>query len=1104
MKKTATRSPRPTQQWQSGLLSLILLSAPALATDTGVDTLVEADDANEVSTQAKKPGYHTTNFRFRPSLSLTETYDDNIFATDTGETSDWISVLSPQLRVDSTWPEHSLKFNAGAEIGRYKEYDAENYQDYWVNLEGRYNATDTIELFGGLGMASDHEGRDSPEAEIAGQSPTTYSTLSAHAGVKTVFDALTLRTGATFERVDFDNVPAATGLLINDDRDRDLFGLGARLSYALTEQDQVFLQALYDRRDYDLGEDIAGFDRDSDGYRAAVGFISKFGGGNKAEAYVGVLEQNYEDDRFDTVRKPDFGGKLTLRPTPATKITANLQRALNETTLTGSPGYFSTSLAGKIEYRVTPRFIPYASVAYEVADYLQSARDDDSLSAEAGLKYFLTRNTYLVTGVRHYARDSNDADRVSGSNDFTKNTLFLTFATQGYPLFEPYISKYRTEGEIDVGVLSLSDDALFFGRYNGLGDEGVELNGDVDIRSTDGESGYARFKGENLGLDNRSLEIGWGSQGAYDTSITYRQIPFRQFSGRSIFDGIDSDQLSLPDLWVSGDSTADMTNLTSSLKEVEIGTMRKRLAAGTKVYASDNRWTAKLSYQTESQEGLRQTSGMIGTSPGNGRSVLLPEPVDYTTNTLDASLGFNGEQTQMSFAYHGSFFYDSLETLKWESPFDATGPRGTDGAIALPPDNQFHQLSVSGVHALSNTTHVTGIASVGVMLQDEDFLPDTVDPALTAHNLPRSSLDGEIYLYNASLAVTSRPLRGLDLKASYRMQKRDNQTSSDSYTYYVNDSFGGLTNSPQTSTNQPYSYDKRTAKLHAGYRLHRKARLSGEVSRETMERSPSEVDKTTEDQGKLKLRLSALDNLHVSLSGGLSSRTGSDYEPIAGENPLLRKYNISDRDRKTQGLDISWQPTDRLALSANLSLSDDDYDDTRVGLRDAQSTSLTLDAAYNPNQDLTTYAFIGREIYESHQAGSQVPDEPDWFVRNEDTVDSIGLGVRWKKDYRTEIGADYVLSDSTGKIDIRSNNTLPPVTPFPDLKAKQQSLRLYAEREIRKNTKLRLDYRYEKYDADDWSIDGVNADSIPEVLLLDEDNPSYDQHIIGLSISVRF
>jgi hypothetical protein len=54
------------------------------------------------------------------------------------------------------------------------------------------------------------------------------------------------------------------------------------------------------------------------------------------------------------------------------------------------------------------------------------------------------------------------------------------------------------------------------------------------------------------------------------------------------------------------------------------------------------------------------------------------------------------------------------------------------------------------------------------------------------------------------------------------------------------------------------------------------------------------------------------------------------------------------------------------------------------------------------------------------------------------------------------------------------------------------------------NTKVQLSYRCEKYDEDNWSLDDVNPATIPEVLVLGQGNPNYEQHVIGVSLITRF
>jgi hypothetical protein len=54
------------------------------------------------------PGIHVGGFMVFPELEIGERYDDNIFATKNGRESDFYTVISPSVSVESTWSRHGL------------------------------------------------------------------------------------------------------------------------------------------------------------------------------------------------------------------------------------------------------------------------------------------------------------------------------------------------------------------------------------------------------------------------------------------------------------------------------------------------------------------------------------------------------------------------------------------------------------------------------------------------------------------------------------------------------------------------------------------------------------------------------------------------------------------------------------------------------------------------------------------------------------------------------------------------------------------------------------------------------------------------------------
>ena len=51
---------------------------------------------------------------------------------------------------------------------------------------------------------------------------------------------------------------------------------------------------------------------------------------------------------------------------------------------------------------------------------------------------------------------------------------------------------------------------------------------------------------------------------------------------------------------------------------------------------------------------------------------------------------------------------------------------------------------------------------------------------------------------------------------------------------------------------------------------------------------------------------------------------------------------------------------------------------------------------------------------------------------------------------------------------------------------------------------LRAAYWYERYDANDWAVDGVSSDTIPNVLSFGEGSPTYGINVIKLSMIYKF
>ena len=655
----------------------------------------------------------------------------------------------------------------------------------------------------------------------------------------------------------------------------------------------------------------------------------------------------------------------------------------------------------------------------------------------------------------------------------------------------------ESESWIEPGIGYQSDDSYKFGRYTGLKDDGLFGNASGHIKHREEDGRYFDIRGRNLGLDSRDIRIEAGEQGSYKLNLEYDELPsFNDDTTASPFGKSGGNSLILPQDWVPADSTQNMTTLQQSLRDVDIKTERKRLQAKF-AYNPARKWEVTARIMHEKKDGKQDLGGLIGFA----RTSILPVPIEYETNELGLGIGFTGKKLQAQLAYDGSFFKQDNTSVKWQNPYaDPYVPNRFDGQSAQPPDNDYHKLSATLGYDVLSHTRVNAHLAIGRMSQDEDFLPFTINRGIDALPLPASDLDGEIDTTLARLGITSRPISRLQLNANYTFSDRDNETSQNPYGYVITDNFYFGT----VRENLPYSFKQHLFRSSAAYRLSNRSDVSLGFDYDKMERNHQEVDNTKDKTVWGELRVRPHEILDASLKYSHADRSNSDYESVDQipdpQNDAMRLFNLAERTRRKVGAAVSITPVSALTLGLSADYYKDDYDDTDLGLTEAKGTSYTADLSYFFNEDLTTTAYYTREVLKSDQAGSENFANPDWFMDDENSTYTVGVGINWAAiPDKLDIGVDLAYSDYTGKINYDNAED-----DYPDLESTLTSAQLRGTYRMKDNISLKLAYRYEDYSEDDWARDGIGVADVPNLLGLGASTQDYDVHVITASIRYEF
>lgn len=402
-----------------------LAMAAALATTTilaGLGTAAEAQQPRRAQTVTERSrpafdaqGVRLGSFLLLPQVSLSAEYDDNIFATQEDTESDTVFILRPEARLRSDWGRHALGLRAGGAFGRFVDNDSEDFDDYYALADGRLDILTGTAATGRLGYQHLHEDRGAPN-EAGGAEPTEYDLTTAGLTLSRDVARLVARVSADWRNLDFEDVAAVGGGEIDQDaRDRDEYGLVARLGYATSPNFTAFVQGGYNWRKYEQSGA-----RDSDGYAITGGVALDLGGITTAEAFAGYRRQSYEDPTLSSNGGFTFGATVNWNPTPLTSVEVGIVNRVEETTVAGSSGFTDTEYRVSVDHELLRNLILGGYASYATNDYEDIVRDEDLYSAGLGVKYLFNRTFNVDVGYGFSSRVSNVPGR-----DFERNSIFL-------------------------------------------------------------------------------------------------------------------------------------------------------------------------------------------------------------------------------------------------------------------------------------------------------------------------------------------------------------------------------------------------------------------------------------------------------------------------------------------------------------------------------------------------------------------------------------------------------------------------------------------------------------------------------------------------------
>ena len=318
--------------------------------------------------------------------------------------------------------------------------------------------------------------------------------------------------------------------------------------------------------------------------------------------------------------------------------------------------------------------------------------------------------------------------------------------------------------------------------------------GVIDIRGSSRDT-YLRAFGEEFGRDDQFINIVGGGYGAWKASLYNNNIPHEySFNALSPLSGSGGGllQVAPPTLPYPGLRNPDIWY------PYNLGTQRNTWG-GNGEFSGKTPWFIRADYNEVKTNGIKPSSGQLGTGSGNGL-IELGAPVDYKTQNTTIEGGYNTKQYGFKVAFLDSKFTDGNESFQWTNFYHAQRPR----PVAAAAGQRAQEVELQRLHQAA----AVGLGDhrpLRAEQDDQQLHPGDVEPqadtgnVATGQALPPGvgylvtqpydsssnqncrNFDGEIKRTTGNIAWNASPMAQLDTRVYYDYYDLSNNSTSVSY-----------------------------------------------------------------------------------------------------------------------------------------------------------------------------------------------------------------------------------------------------------------------------------------------------------------------------------
>ncbi len=680
----------------------------------------------------------------------------------------------------------------------------------------------------------------------------------------------------------------------------------------------------------------------------------------------------------------------------------------------------------------------------------------------------------------------------------------------------------------------------------------------------------------DVGLNNQHYLMRFFDPGDYYFSVEFSQVPhLYSTQALTLYDASNPSALRIVDSVQTALETAPndaaraaIVNANVHMRDINVSREAGRVSFR---WTPSDAWDVRLEYSNEDRTGAMP----FGTAINGFNTIELPAPVSYSTQNFSASAQYVGRlaperQWSISLAYNGSLFQNDIASVTFDNPFRLSAPlaanTANEGRTSLPPSNEAHRYTLTGAIDLPFSSRYVGTVSYGLMQQNEPFLPFTINPTILSTGgvpmtdlslLPARSLNGEIeeWLINNLLTVRFGP----HLTGTARLRHLDVQNNTPLLFFREYVRADGQRQNDDRQNYRP-AYSRTTSSVDLNWRPSTAWSLGVSGGWERYDRDNRDADVTEEYSGRVFVDAApdSMPWLQLRASALYAQRRFEDYDalnnvgvigyPPAGagflQNPLLRKFDMADRDRTRVDVSAELAFDSGLVITPNASWRLDEYSDNianggDLGLKEESYWNAGIEVAYPINDAANVTVSYLREEYNrvlvNRQRGNvgstgiacpatNTIGSPTctWGSEIGDSIDTIfgTSSIVLSPSVELRLDATYSRTSDATETYALGSALVTSVPQFPDVTNTYQRLEASLRYNVGETLAQRLGwggelgaelgYAYERNHMTNWATANMAPYMIAldaganRSLFLDALNPNYDAHIVSLRLDLKW